>query len=93
MITVDGEGALEQRIDAVSSDDNPGPSNAFPVTAIILYPRVSFENFVLVALDVFCLVRLAIGIQICNRSTLRQDVVVGFQGKLDALLLLVNVKM
>ena len=59
----------------------------------MLYPRVSLEDFVLVTLDVFCLVRLAIGIQICNRSALRQDIVIRFQGKLNALLPLVKVKM
>lgn len=79
-------------MDAVSPYDNPGPSDVLPATAIFLDPRLSFENLVLMSQNLFCLVRLAISIQVSDRSALGQYVMIRFERKLNALLLVVKIK-
>lgn len=43
--------------------------------------------------DILCAVCLSVRIQICYRGSLWQDVMVGLEGELDALLLLMKIEM
>ena len=44
VVVKDRESPLKQRIHAVPSYDNSGPSYIFPALAMLLYPRLSLEH-------------------------------------------------
>ena len=56
------ERPFEQRFHAIPSYNNSGPSYTFPALTMLLCPRLSFKNPVLMPRNLVCPVCLAIGV-------------------------------
>lgn len=53
MVVENSEGALKERVYAVSLNDDSGPSAMCPTSIKFLYPRLALENLVIVPDDRF----------------------------------------
>jgi hypothetical protein len=69
VVVKDGKGALEQRVNPISSDDDPCPSTVGPTPIVFADPGLSFEDLVMMSNNRLRMGYLAGFIQVLHRRS------------------------